>query len=94
MPTLEAARGEELLTVMCPASVKSLKLPTPDSWVSMQLDDGTARHEGDLGVLQQLGATMVDFDPRFEILPGTKRQGAEMAGANPYQAAPGAPIAE
>ena len=37
-----------------------------------QLEDGTASYEGDLGVLQQLGSAMVDFDLFFEILPGTK----------------------
>ena len=37
-----------------------------------QLEDGTAAFEGDLGVLQQLGSAMVDFDLFFEILPGTK----------------------
>jgi len=37
-----------------------------------QLEDGTARYEGDLGVLQQLGSAMVDFDLFFEVLPGTK----------------------
>ena len=37
-----------------------------------QLEDGTASYEGDLGVLQQLGSAMVDFDLFFEVLPGTK----------------------
>ena len=37
-----------------------------------QLEDGTATYEGDLGVLQQLGSAMVDFDLFFEVLPGTK----------------------
>ena len=37
-----------------------------------QLEDGTASYEGDLGVLQKLGSTMVDFDLFFEVLPGTK----------------------
>ncbi len=34
--------------------------------------DGTAKAEGDTEILQQLGSTMVVFDPRFEIMPGTK----------------------
>ena len=37
-----------------------------------QIADGTAKVEGDVGVLAQLAATMVDFDPRFEIMPGTR----------------------
>jgi alkyl sulfatase BDS1-like metallo-beta-lactamase superfamily hydrolase len=37
-----------------------------------QIEDGTAQTEGDLGVLEQLASTMVEFDLFFEILPGTK----------------------
>ena len=37
-----------------------------------QIADGTAKVEGDVGILAQLASTMVDFDPRFEIMPGTK----------------------
>ena len=37
-----------------------------------QIADGTARIEGDTGVLEQLASAMIVFDPRFEILPGTK----------------------
>lgn len=37
---------------------------------------------------------MVDFDPRFEIMPGTKARGIEPSEANPYEAVPGIPIAE
>jgi len=36
-----------------------------------QIADGTAKVEGDVDVLKQLASTMVVFDPRFEILPGT-----------------------
>ena len=39
-----------------------------------QIKDGTAKVEGDGSILAKLAATMVDFDPRFEILPGTKAQ--------------------
>jgi alkyl sulfatase BDS1-like metallo-beta-lactamase superfamily hydrolase len=41
-----------------------------------QLEDGTASFEGDLGVLQQLGSAMIDFDLFFEVLPGTKQASA------------------
>jgi hypothetical protein len=49
---------------------------------------------------------MVDFDPRFEIVPGTKAKGAEAASypgyvesgilgkADPYEAVPRQTIAE
>ena len=37
-----------------------------------QIADGIAKVEGDAGILKQLASTMVDFDPRFEIMPGTK----------------------
>ncbi len=37
-----------------------------------QIEDGTAKIEGDLDVLGQLAAVMIDFDLFFEVLPGTK----------------------
>jgi alkyl sulfatase BDS1-like metallo-beta-lactamase superfamily hydrolase len=42
-----------------------------------QIEDGTAKADGDLGVLQQLASTMVTFEMGFEILPGTKEQAAD-----------------
>ncbi len=42
-----------------------------------QIKDGTAKVEGDVTILAKLAATMVDFDPRFEVLPGTKARGGE-----------------
>jgi alkyl sulfatase BDS1-like metallo-beta-lactamase superfamily hydrolase len=41
-----------------------------------QIEDGTAQTEGNLGVLEQLGSAMVDFDLFFEVLPGTKAPAA------------------
>lgn len=58
-----------------------------------QIAEGTAKVEGDVTVLAKLGATMVDFDPRFEIMPGTKAL-TEVAQADPYQAVPERIIAE
>lgn len=58
-----------------------------------QIADGTARIQGDAAVLGKLAATMVDFDPRFEILPGTKSPGG-VAHADAYQAVPRAVISE
>ncbi len=37
-----------------------------------QIDDGTAKIEGNREVLSQLASTLVDFELGFEILPGTK----------------------
>jgi alkyl sulfatase BDS1-like metallo-beta-lactamase superfamily hydrolase len=45
-----------------------------------QLKDGTAKAEGDVSILGKLAATMVEFDPRFEVMPGTKNMG-EAAGS-------------
>lgn len=45
---------------------------TGERTLEAQIADGTARVEGDAGILAQLAATMVAFDPRFEIMPGTK----------------------
>ena len=59
-----------------------------------QIADGTAQIEGDATVLTQLAATMVDFDPRFEIMPGTRARTTEVAVANPYEAVPRHTIAE
>jgi len=50
-----------------------------------QIEDGTAQTEGDLGVLEQLASTMIDFDLFFEILPGTKGPSAE-PDANDFEA--------
>jgi alkyl sulfatase BDS1-like metallo-beta-lactamase superfamily hydrolase len=36
------------------------------------LADGRATFDGDIGVLGQLAGLMVEFDPRFEIMPGTQ----------------------
>ncbi|TCL64129.1 alkyl sulfatase C-terminal domain-containing protein [Rhizobium sp. BK251] len=59
-----------------------------------QLADGTAKADGDAGVLTKLASTMVDFDPRFEIMPGSKARTVQVAHADPYEAVPTKPIAE
>ena len=59
-----------------------------------QIADGTAKVEGDVSLLAKLGATMVDFDPRFPILPGTGPLARETEAADGYQAVPEAIIAE
>jgi alkyl sulfatase BDS1-like metallo-beta-lactamase superfamily hydrolase len=59
-----------------------------------QLADGTARVQGDVSVLTRLAALMVDFDPRFEVLPATRPGGTQAAHKDAYQAVPGAMIPE
>ena len=59
-----------------------------------QIKDGICKAEGDLSILKKLAATMVEFDPRFEILPGTRPESTGVAKSNPYEAVPGNPIAE
>ncbi len=56
--------------------------------------DGTARVEGDPSVLAELGAIMVEFDPRFPIMPGTALPQSAYPVHNPYEADPRKPIAE
>ena len=36
------------------------------------IENGSAKVDGDVGVLAQLASMMVVFDPRFEIMPGTR----------------------
>ncbi len=58
-----------------------------------QIADGTAKIQGDASLLKQLASTMVDFDPRFEILPGTKAV-TVVAKEDPFEADPKRVIAE
>jgi alkyl sulfatase BDS1-like metallo-beta-lactamase superfamily hydrolase len=53
-----------------------------------QIADGTAKAEGDVAVLTQLASTLVDFDPRFEIMPGTKPRAATIEKSDPFEVAP------
>lgn len=59
-----------------------------------QIADGTAKIQGNADVLKQLASTMVEFDPRFEIMPGTKAAGFVVAQEEPYEVDVGRPIAE
>ncbi len=58
-----------------------------------QIADRTAKVEGDASILKQLASTMVEFDPRFEIMPGTKSK-TVVASEDPYEADVGKPVAE
>ena len=57
------------------------------------LADGTAQFEGDIAILGQLAGLMVEFDPRFEIMPGTKLR-TPTAAAGDFEATVGAVIPE
>ena len=48
---------------------------------------------GDASLLMKLAATMVDFDPRFEIFPGTAAS-VEMTAHEPFEADAGKVISE
>jgi alkyl sulfatase BDS1-like metallo-beta-lactamase superfamily hydrolase len=59
-----------------------------------QLADGTAKAQGDIGVLAKLAAAMVDFDPRFEVMPGTHGKGQAIYQAKAFEAVPDKIMAE
>jgi alkyl sulfatase BDS1-like metallo-beta-lactamase superfamily hydrolase len=59
-----------------------------------QIAEGTAKATGDAGILKKIASIMVNFDPRFEILPGTKARTAEVEPATPFKVEVGDPIAE
>ena len=60
-----------------------------------QIADGTAKVEGDASILSKLASTMVDFDPRFEIMPGTKaKASSSLIHAEAFEAVPEATISE
>lgn len=67
---------------------------TGQTAIQALLKAGTAKAEGDLSVLAKLAATMVEFDPRFAILPGTKARRADVKTADPFEAVPDAGDAE
>lgn len=59
-----------------------------------QIAEGTAKVQGDVTVLKKLASTMVDFDPRFEIMPGTKLKPDHLARTDAYEAETGKIVAE
>ena len=62
--------------------------------VEAQAAAGLLKLEGDASVLGKLAATMVDFDPRFQIMPGTKLRTAEIKKTEPFEVSPKTTIAE
>ncbi|MBY0298211.1 MAG: hypothetical protein K2X71_19625 [Methylobacterium sp.] len=61
--------------------------------LEVQIADGAARIDGDASVLQRLAATMVEFDPKFEVMPGSK-QLAQREQVDPFEAVPRPSITE
>jgi alkyl sulfatase BDS1-like metallo-beta-lactamase superfamily hydrolase len=59
-----------------------------------QIASGAMKLDGDASVLTKLASTMVDFDPRFPIMPGTKVRDTGTGKAGPYEAVPRQTIAE
>nr|MCU0780576.1 MBL fold metallo-hydrolase [Akkermansiaceae bacterium] len=57
--------------------------------IEQQIKDGTAKVTGDVSILAKLASTMIEFDPRFEIMPGTK---AGASGETEADAAFEAPV--
>ena len=41
--------------------------------------------QGNLAILKQLASLMVDFDPRFEIMPGTANRGSKVPHVSAFQ---------
>jgi alkyl sulfatase BDS1-like metallo-beta-lactamase superfamily hydrolase len=64
-----------------------------DATFEALLADGRAKADGDIGVLGQLAELMVEFDPRFEIMPGTKAR-TDLAEVEPFAGDVGALIPE
>jgi len=62
--------------------------------IEAQVAAGLLKLEGDPGVLAKLAGTMVDFDPRFQIMPGTRLRDTGVTKAGPYEAVPRQTIAE
>ncbi|MGR3661401.1 MAG: alkyl/aryl-sulfatase [Paracoccaceae bacterium] len=59
-----------------------------------QIMDGTAKADGDLSVLGILAGAMVDFDPLFEVLPGTRTVQVEVPHSDTFEAVPGKVVVE
>jgi alkyl sulfatase BDS1-like metallo-beta-lactamase superfamily hydrolase len=58
-----------------------------------QVASGKAKITGDASLLMKLATTMVDFDPRFEVFPGTAAP-IQMVASEPFEAVSGKVISE
>jgi hypothetical protein len=50
-----------------------------------QIDDGTAKIKGNRKVLEQLAATLTDFQVAFEIIPGTVNKPVAQEKLNDFE---------
>ena len=64
-----------------------------DATLEALIADGTAQVQGDIAILGQLASLMVEFDPRFEIMPGTKTR-TDLPGQDAFEGDVGAIIPE
>ncbi|MEM8952703.1 MAG: alkyl sulfatase dimerization domain-containing protein [Verrucomicrobiota bacterium] len=62
--------------------------------LEQQIAEGACKADGDLSILEKLAVTMVDFDPRFQILPGTHPGDTKIEEHPTYEAVTGRTIAE
>ena len=53
-----------------------------------QVKAGKVKLEGKAEVLAQLKSVMVHFDPKFELLPGTREGPAQAPEMNPFEQEP------
>ena len=49
------------------------------------ISDGTAKTKGDKSIIDKLKSTLIHFEQRFEILPGTVPVGDQQLVRNPFQ---------
>lgn len=54
---------------------------------------GLLKLDGDASILGKLAATMVDLDPRFQIMPGTRPRTAAIPKTAPFDVSPKTTIA-
>jgi alkyl sulfatase BDS1-like metallo-beta-lactamase superfamily hydrolase len=64
------------------------RVMTGETTLAALIDDGTASLEGSRGPFDRLRSTLVQFDPLFEIMPGTKEVVGEIADQPFEQDAP------
>jgi alkyl sulfatase BDS1-like metallo-beta-lactamase superfamily hydrolase len=83
----QAAKPDQTLTINR-ADLELTMMGTKT--LEQQIKDGTARVEGDIAILGPLAAAMVEFDPRFQVMPGTKaKTPSAVAATNAFEAEPG-----
>jgi alkyl sulfatase BDS1-like metallo-beta-lactamase superfamily hydrolase len=90
-PGFEAPKADLTMTVR---RVDLEPIMAGQRTIEGQVAAGVLKLEGDASVLAKLAATMIDFDSRFQIMPGTKVRDTGDRKAGPYEAVPRQTIAE